>query len=113
MKTNFLKILIAISLAVVVFFRFTENDILSSPLSDLFGYNAILFIIVLAIIFAVFVKLSIWWIKYNKGRGVRGELNSALWTIRLGIMIPLIGLLGIGLILWGLSKLLLYISGSA
>lgn len=101
-------IIVVSAIVLTSYVRFADPGLLSGLGSRLLEFNPLLFVTAGAILVAVYVSTMLWSRarRDSQRREWLGKAISATITLRLGIVLFLVGVVLIGLLLWGLAKLL-------
>ena len=105
-----LRAIVIIAVVVAIIFtsyvRFADSDLLSALGASLLEFNPLFFAAAGAILVAVYISAMLRSRRDSEGRGWLGRAVPATITLRLGIVLFLVGAALIGLLFWGLAKLL-------
>ena len=101
-------VIVAVVVAIVFtsYVRFADPDLLSGLGASLLESNPLVFVAAGAILVAVYILAMLRSRRDSERRGWLGRAVSATITLRLGIVLFLVGAALIGLLLWGLARLL-------
>ena len=101
-------VIVAVVVAIVFtsYVRFADPDLLSGLGASLLESNPLVFAAAGAILVAVYILAMLRSRRDSERRGWLGRAVSATITLRLGIVLFLVGAALIGLLLWGLARLL-------
>ena len=100
------RAVLIIAAVLTIYFRIANVEILSDFGTRLLEFSPIIFVIYSAMLVGLYIWLMLWLIKYDRRKGDLGKLFASLNTLRLGIVSFFAGAALIGILLWGLVKLL-------